>query len=76
VLDAIYGFLRLRDGRALFVGRQSSTGKASGTHTGTGRASAAKAIGFDVESSAENPKNDERTKGEPGGKKLRTCSEV
>ena len=34
------------------------------------------AAGLTVESSAENPKNDERTKGEPGGKKFRTCSEI
>jgi len=34
------------------------------------------AIGVDIESSAENPKCDERPKGEPGGKKFRTSSEI
>jgi hypothetical protein len=34
------------------------------------------ASGFDAESSTENPKNNERTKGQPGGKKFRTCSEI
>jgi len=39
------------------------------------RGTAETAAGLTVESSAENPKSDERTKREPGGKKFRTCSE-
>ena len=42
----------------------------------TSPALAKPAAPIDVESSAENPKNDERTKREPGGKKFGTCSEI
>jgi len=49
---------------------------ANGARQRFGRRPAETASRFDPESSAENPKSDERTNGEPGGKKFRTCSQI
>ena len=49
---------------------------ANGARQRFGRRTAETAARFDPESSAENPKSDERTNGEPGGKKFGTCSEI
>jgi hypothetical protein len=48
---------------------------ATGARRSFGHRTTETAAGFTVESSAENPKNDERTKRQPGGKNFRTCSD-
>ncbi len=49
---------------------------ANGARQSSGRKIAKTASRFDPESSAENPKSDERTNSAPGGKKFGTCSEI
>ena len=56
--------------------RSGSAPACPGHGRNNSRGTAETAAGSSVESSAENPKSDERTKGEPGGNKFGTCSEI